>query len=181
MSAVRIAPAVPEDVDELAALLVDAVEGGASVGFLAGVTTAEAAAFWRAAPEAQTWVARVDERLVGCVQLHPARLPNGAHRADVAKLLVHRSARGRGVATALMAHAEREALVQGRWLLQLDTETGSPAHRLYRRLGWQELGTLPDHAVRPEGGLAPTTFLYRRLKERGSPATAASPRTDLGL
>ena len=176
-----IEPAAAGDVEELAALLVDAVDGGASVGFLAGVTVAETAAFWRSALVHPTWVARQEGRLVGCVQLVPARLPNGAHRADVAKLLVHRSARGQGVATALMAHLEREALAQGRWLLQLDTETGSPAEALYLRLGWQRLGVLHDHAVRPEGGLAPTTFLYRRLKEPGSPATAASPSTDRGL
>jgi GNAT superfamily N-acetyltransferase len=105
----------------------------------------------------------VEGRVVGCVQLLPAKLPNGAHRAEVAKLLVHRSARGRGVATALMAHLEREALAQGRWLLQLDTETGSAAEDLYLRRGWQRLGVLPDHAVRPEGVLAPTTFLWKRL------------------
>ena len=176
----RIEPAGPEDVEALAALLVDAVDGGASVGFLAGVTLAEAAGFWRTALAHRTWVARL-ESLVGCVQLVPAKLPNGAHRAEVAKLLVHRSARGRGVATALMAHLEQEALAQGRWLLQLDTETGSAAEGLYLRLGWQRLGVLPDHAVRPEGGLAPTTFLYKRLNDPGSPATAARPSTERGL
>ena len=62
-----------------------------------------------------------------------------------------------------MAHLEEQAREQGRWLLQLDTETGSPAEGLYLRLGWQRLGVLPDHAVRPYGGLAPTTFLYQRL------------------
>lgn len=160
---VHIERASAGDVGDLAALLVDAVEGGASVGFLAGVALEEAAAFWRSSLAHRTWVARVDGRLAGCVQLVPATLPNGAHRAEVAKLLVHRAFRGQGVATALMAHVEQEALAQGRWLLMLDTETGSPAERLYLRLGWQRLGVVQDHAVQPGGSLAPTTFLVKRL------------------
>lgn len=163
MSPVELGPAYEDDIPALAALLVDAVDGGASVGFLAGVTVTEAAAFWRAALAHPTWVARLAGELVGCVQLQPARLPNGLHRAEVGKLLVHRSARGRGVATALMAHLELQARAQGRWLLQLDTETGSPAAELYARLGWQLLGVLDDHAVRPDGVLAPTTYLWKRL------------------
>ena len=102
---------------------------------------------------------------MAAVQLHPAPLPNGAHRATVAKLLVHRSARRSGVATALMEVLEQEALAQGRWLLQLDTETGSAAEGMYLARGWQVLGVLQDHAVRPGGGLAPTSFLFKRLHQ----------------
>ncbi len=165
----RIEPAGSDAVDALATLLVDCVEGGASVGFLSGVTHGEAAAFWRRSLEADgtsTWVARLqpDGTVVGSVQLLPAKLPNGAHRGEVAKLLVHRSARGRGVGTALMRHVEQEALERGRWLLLLDTETGSPAQQLYERCGWQVVGVLEDHAVRPHGGLAATTFLAKRLR-----------------
>lgn len=158
--------ATAADLPGLADLLVDAVDGGASVGFLAGLTTDEALAFWRGALDGPlTWAARLEPAgpVVGVVQLHPAKLPNGRHRGEVAKLLVHRSARGRGVATALMAHLEQEALARGRWLLLLDTETGSAAQALYQRLGWEVVGVLDDHAVRPEGGLAPTTFLFKRL------------------
>ena len=165
--AVEIQPATDADVPELAAVLVDCVDGGASVGCLAGLTAAEAERFWRTAlPGASTWVARLDVAgpAVGVVQLHPAKLPNGAHRADVGKLLVHRSARGRGVASALMEHLEREALAQGRWLLLLDTETGSPAQALYEQAGWQVMGVVQDHAVQPGGRLAPTTFLVKRLR-----------------
>jgi GNAT superfamily N-acetyltransferase len=164
---VQIDPAGERDVSELAEVLVDCVEGGASVGFLAGVDLAAAQAFWRAAlPGASTWVARLEPGgpVVGVVQLQPAKLPNGAHRADVAKLLVHRSARGRGVASVLMARLEQEALAQGRWLLLLDTETGSPAQALYERSGWQVVGVVEDHAVQPGGALAPTTFLVKRLR-----------------
>lgn len=163
-----IEPATTGDVADLAVLLVDAVQGGASVGFLADVSRETAEAFWRSAlVGGRTWVARrgPGDAAVAAVQLHPAPLPNGAHRATVAKLLVHRSARRSGVATALMEVLEQEALAQGRWLLQLDTETGSPAEVMYLAMGWQVLGVLPDHAVRPGGGLAPTTFLFKRLQQ----------------
>jgi GNAT superfamily N-acetyltransferase len=172
---VLIEPADEGDVEGLAALLVDAVEGGASVGFLAGLQPDEARRFWDGAlPGSRTWVARREAagdpeggaagEVIGAVQLRPAAMPNGAHRAEVGKLLVRREARGRGVATALMAALEAQALADGRWLLLLDTETGSPAERLYRRLGWQELGVLPDHAARPDGRLAPTTYLFKDLR-----------------
>jgi len=167
---VLIELATENDVQDLAALLVDAVEAGACVGILAGVTLDEAASFWRSAlVGAQTWVARldVDGPAVGVVQLHPAKLPSGAHRADVAKLLVHRSARGGGLAKALMGRIEQEAIAEGRWLLLLDTETGSVSESLYTGLGWQVIGVVHDHAVRPGGGLAPTTFLFKRLSPVG--------------
>ena len=165
MSPVDTALASQADVQRLAEVLVDCVEGGASVGFLAGVTVDEATAFWRGAlPGATTLVARLDGIVVGCVQLRPAPLPNSPHRAEVAKLLVHRGARGRGVASALMVRLEQEALTQGRWLLVLDTETGSAAQGLYEASGWQVLGVVEDHAMRPEGRLAPTTFLVKRLR-----------------
>ena len=164
---VVVEPATQADVPDLAGVLVDCVDGGASVGFLVGVTLDEAERFWATAlAGASTWVARVQVGgpAVGVVQLHPAKLPNGAHRAEVVKLLVHRSARGRGVASALMQHLEREALARGRWLLLLDTETGSPAQAFYERSGWQVMGLVEDHAVQPGGRLAPTTFLVKRLR-----------------
>lgn len=169
-----IRPATDDDVHDLAGVLVDAVRSGACVGFLANVTLDEAEAFWLSAlMGGKTWVARLgaDEPVAGVVQLLPAKLPNGSHRAEVAKLLVHRSGRRRGIAKELMRTVEQEALSQGRWLLQLDTETGSAAEMLYIRLGWQVLGVLPDHAVRPEGELAPTTFLFKRLRAAEPPGT----------
>ena len=162
----HISPASEADLPELAALLVDCVAGGASVGFLAGLDLPAAEEFWRRSlPGASSWVARLQPggTVVGVVQLKPATLPNGAHRAEVAKLLVHRSARGHGVASTLMGHLEVEALAQGRWLLLLDTQTGSDAEGLYERAGWQQVGVVPDHAVQPDGRLAPTTFLVKRL------------------
>jgi len=162
-----IEPATPRDLEDLADLLVDAVQGGACLGFLAGLTVSDALTFWTSEIEgAKTLVARLrpEDRAVAVVQLHAPKLSNGRHRAEVAKLLVHRSARRGGVAKALMVEVERQAALAGRWLLQLDTETGSAAETLYRRLGWQVVGVIPDHAVRPNGDLVPTTFLFKRLE-----------------
>jgi len=155
-------------VTELAAVLVDAVDGGASVGFLSPLDPADAQDWWRDAltpATTTTLVARGDSgRAVGVVQLRLVSYPNSDHRADVAKLLVHRQARGRGVAHALMERLETEATARDRWLLMLDTETGSPAEGFYERRGWQRLGVLADHARTPDGQLEPTTFMYKRLR-----------------
>ncbi|MEU5693634.1 GNAT family N-acetyltransferase [Actinosynnema sp. NPDC020468] len=155
--------------DELGALLADVVAGGSSVGFRSGLTAARAAAWWRtsAAPLANgalvCWVARVDDRIVGTVQLKFGTMPNGAHRSEIAKLMVARAARGHGVGRALLDAAEREAVRRGQTLLVLDTETGSPAERLYRSAGWTEVGTIPDFAADPDGALKPTTYFYKKL------------------
>lgn len=153
---------------ELATILVDAVDGGASVGFLAPLDPIEAQQWWRDALEPATTltlVARDDTGLaVGVVQLRLVSYPNSDHRADVAKLLVHRRARGRGVAHALMERLEEAALARSRRLLMLDTQTGSPAEGMYERRGWQRLGVLTDHARTPDGTLEPTTFMYKRLR-----------------
>lgn len=152
---------------ELAAILVDCVAGGASVGFMAPLDPARAQHWWHGAVSAErtlTFAARDHGGpAMGVVQLKLAAFENGRHRAEVAKLLVHRDARGRGVATALLQRLEAEAWARGRWLLLLDTQTGSPAERLYERLGWRRLAVVADHAVTPDGRLAPTTFMERRL------------------
>jgi ribosomal protein S18 acetylase RimI-like enzyme len=159
------ATAVPAE--ELADVLVDAVESGASVGFLAGLDRAEAVAWWSRLSQAVAdgtlllWVAEVDGRVVGTVQVRLAALPNARHRAELAKLLVHRSARGRGVGRELMRAAERGAADAGVALLVLDTETGSPAEGIYTSMGWTTVGVIPDYALDPEGKLSPTTILYK--------------------
>jgi GNAT superfamily N-acetyltransferase len=151
----------------LAELLVDSVEGGASVGFLAGLTHQRAQEWWRrflADTSMRTWIASDAGGVVGVVRLQPAAQESAPHRAEVRMLLVHRRARGRGVARALLEALEREALVRGLWLLVLDTETGSDAEAVYRRLGWQAQGVVPDHTLGPGGGApAPTTFFWKRL------------------
>lgn len=155
------------DVAGLVGLLLDAVASGASVGFLESLTRDEADAWWRAAladPESRTWVARdATGQTVGTVRLLPAGMPNGRHRAGVAKLLVHRDARGQGCAAGLMAALEDHARMLDRTLLVLDTETGSPAEGIYERWGWQRNGNIPDFAASPNGQLAATTLFSKRL------------------
>jgi GNAT superfamily N-acetyltransferase len=109
-------------------------------------------------------VARGDEgRAVGVVQLKPTQFPNGAHRAEVAKLLVHRAARGQGIANALMDRLEMHAREIGHWLLLLDTQTGSDAETLYAKRCWQRVGIVHDHARTPSGEFDSTTFMSKRL------------------
>ncbi|MEV5605844.1 GNAT family N-acetyltransferase [Streptomyces sp. NPDC052299] len=155
--------------DELAALLVETVENGSSVGFLAPLERGTAAEWWRAraasvdADGLRVWIARDGERVAGTVALVRAPLPNARHRAEVAKLMVRPSARGRGLGRELLAAAERAAAEDGVTLLVLDTETGSPAERLYRAAGWTECGSVPDYAAGPDGVLKPTTFYYKAV------------------
>ncbi|ORT58348.1 GNAT family N-acetyltransferase [Streptomyces sp. CB03238] len=156
--------------DGLAALLVDAVDSGASVGFLAPLGHAEAASWWQGvAEEAERGVRHVwasyddDGAVSGVITLVRATMPNQPHRADIAKLLVHRTARGRGLGRRLLATAERAALDEGLTLLVLDTETGSPAESLYRSAGWTRAGSIPDYALTPAGTPHPTTYYYKVL------------------
>jgi GNAT superfamily N-acetyltransferase len=162
-------------IPELAALLVDAVDGGASVNFLAGVTHDEAGAWWaeRASQVADGTITAFVARprggpgpgaLVGATLLTRSRNPNSPHRAEIGKVLVHRSVRRQGLGRALMEAAEARARADGRWLLILDTEAGTAADALYRSLGWQELGTMPNHALRSDGVLAPTVFFWKDLR-----------------
>ena len=163
------ASAARDAVGDLAAVLVDAVEGGDSVSFMDGFSTDDARAFYESLlPELERGTrvllaAYVDGELVGTVQLVHAWPPNSQHRADVAKLLVHRSARGRGVGRALMEQLEHEARVDGKTLLILDTVAERAADRLYGRLGWTRLGTVPDYALDPDGSLCDATFFYKHL------------------
>lgn len=164
-------------VDELAAVLVDCVRGGASVGFMASITPGEAAAYWRriagdvTAGRVVLLVARVDEAIAGTTLVVPAPMPNQPHRADVAKVLVHRRARRRGVAGALMTAAEEAAAAMGRTLLVLDTVEGGDAERLYERLGWQRVGAIPDYALMPDGAPCATVVFYKRLTPPGTVPT----------
>jgi len=156
-------------IDQLAAVLVDAVDSGASVSFMAPFRHAEAVAYWQgvvaavAAGRVVLLVAPAAGRVDGTVQLHLATPPNQAHRAEIAKLLVHRRARGRGIARRLMAAAERQALARGRTLLTLDTLVGGGADRLYQRLGWTRAGVIPRYARLPHGPLGDTVIFYKEL------------------
>jgi GNAT superfamily N-acetyltransferase len=105
------------------------------------------------------------DAILGSTLLVRSRNQNSPHRAEIAKVLVHRSARRRGLGRALMDAAEVRARSDGRWLLILDTEAGSPADSFYRSLGWRELGTMPNHAYRSDGVLAPTTYFWKDLRD----------------
>ncbi len=166
----RLAPAeVEEQLDALAGVLLDCVSGGASVSYMAPFSREQArAAFEAVAAEVEQGrrlllAAFASGDLVGTVQLVLALPPNQPHRGEIAKLLVHRSARGRGVARLLMEGAEAEARAEGKTLLVLDTVTGSTAERLYERLGWNRVGVIPDYALYPDGRPCDTTVFWKSL------------------
>jgi GNAT superfamily N-acetyltransferase len=154
---------------DLAAMMVAAVAGGASIGFMAGFDQAEALAWWQARAVAAArgelliLVAIDDEGAAGTVSLVPANMPNQLHRADVAKMLVAPRCQRRGVGAALLAAVEREALAMARTTLVLDTITGSAAARLYERGGWDRVGEIAAYALMPEGAMASTTVYTKRL------------------
>jgi GNAT superfamily N-acetyltransferase len=168
----RLDPATYEaSIPALAELLKDAVDGGAGVNFLAGVTTAETAGWWRervalvADGTITPIVARDPEgRIVGSTLLIRSRNQNSMHRAEIGKVIVHRRARRQGIGRRLMEAAEAEARADRRWLLILDTVSGSAADALYRATGWQVLGTMPDHGRLPTGELRPTTYFWKDLR-----------------
>lgn len=158
-----------ESLDALAQVLVDCVEGGASVSFMAPFSKMEGEAFFeKVAGEVESGdrillAAYANAKLVGTVQIVHARPPNQPHRADIAKLLVLRSSRGQGVATLLMKQAEEYARAAGKTLLVLDTVTGDAAERLYTRLGWIKVGVIPRYALYPDGRWCDTTIFYKNL------------------
>lgn len=156
-------------VDALADLLVDTVDGGASIGFLAPLDRAAALAWWKeraaavAAGQLAVWAARDGERVVGTVSLAFPDKPNSRHRAELVKLMVHRDARGRGLGRTLLTTAEEGAAAAGLTLLHLDTETDSLAEHLYRAAGWTRIGAIPDYAAAPDGVLRPTSIYFKKL------------------
>jgi GNAT superfamily N-acetyltransferase len=157
------------DVAELAEVLVDCVAGGASVSFMPPFEHEDAKTFFTkiagevARGETALLVARLDGRIVGTVQLGLALPPNQPHRADVRKLLVHRSARGRGIGMALMSAAENAARARGRTLLVLDTALAGAADRLYTRAGWTRVGVIPNYALFPDGSPCDTVVFWKQV------------------
>jgi GNAT superfamily N-acetyltransferase len=155
-------------VQALADVLIDCVEGGASVSFMHPLSLARAQAFWRdvaagvASGERALLVAEDDTGIIGTVQVVLGQPENQPHRADVSKMLVHRRARRCGLGAALMQAAEQAARELGKTLLVLDTASDEAA-RLYVRSGRQRCGVVPDFALLPQGGLCDTTFFYRHV------------------
>ena len=158
-------------VEPLADVLVDCVEGGASVSFMWPLARDKALAFWRQVADGVAAGRRVllvaqdpEGSTVGTVQMVLDLPENQPHRADVAKMLVLRRARRQGVAQALLAALDREALREGRSVLVLDTVTGGDAERLYARHGWCKVGSVPSFALMPDGSPCATTFFYKQLQ-----------------
>jgi GNAT superfamily N-acetyltransferase len=157
------------DIEGLAAVLADCVEGGASVGFMQPYSLDRAVAWWRglagdvAAGRRALLVAEDEQGIVGTVHLVLAQPDNQPHRADLCKMLVMRRGRRQGVGAALMDAAEREARAAGKTLLVLDTASAE-AERLYARMGWTRLGVIPGYALLPDGGVCDTTYFYRELR-----------------
>ena len=168
---IRRAEARSADAEGLAEVLIDCVDSGASVGFMHPLPREKALTFWQRTLESAARGERivlVAEELssgviVGTVQVVLAMPDNQPHRADIAKMQVHRRARRCGLGAMLMRAAEEAARTAGRTLLVLDTVTGSDAERLYARLGWQRCGVIPGYALFPRGGLCSTTVFYRQL------------------
>ncbi|MYW62890.1 GNAT family N-acetyltransferase [Streptomyces sp. SID8379] len=167
----------PSTTEALGDLLADVVADGNSLGFLDGLTRDEAAEWWRgrapavARGDLAVWAALdATGRCLGTVSLAFAALPNGRHRAEVCKLMVHSAARGQGLGRTLLTTAELAAAERGITLLVLDTEAGSPAERLYRGAGWQRAGSIPDYAADPAGVLRPTTLFYKHPQTRAGQA-----------
>jgi acetyltransferase len=167
-------PVADSDLRALAELLVDAVESGAAVSFLAPLTLEYAEDWWRRTisgshSRAIFLVARDAEGVVGTVQLHPAWAPNQPHRAEVAKLLVHHRGRRAGLGTQLMQAVEDAACRAGFRLLTLDAKRGAEAERLYRRLGWVHAGTIPRFALDPDGATPhDAVIFYKELNHADS-------------
>jgi GNAT superfamily N-acetyltransferase len=159
------------EIQGLCDVLIDCVEGGASVSFMLPMSRAKAEAFWRgvsasaARGERVLLVAEEDAgTIVGTVQVILDQPENQPHRGDVAKMLVRRIARRRGVGAALLSAAEQSARDAGKTLLVLDTVSGSDGERLYASRGWERCGEIPQYALWPDGRPCPTTIFYKFLR-----------------
>lgn len=164
----RLSTVTEAQLEQLARLLIDCVDGGASVSFMHPLPLEKATDFWRrvaddvVAGTRALLVAEDEAGIVGTVQLVLEQPENQPHRADVSKMLVHRRARRRGLGAALMQAAEDVARASGKSLLVLDTASGD-AERLYARMGWHLVGAIPGYALLPHGGLCATSYYYRAL------------------
>jgi ribosomal protein S18 acetylase RimI-like enzyme len=162
---------------ELCELVRDSVSGGASVGWVTVPSELEASNYWRGVAEQvesgamMVLVAGSPSAVVGTVQLHLSARPNGAHRAEVARLLVHLRARRRGIGAALMRAIEEEALKHRVSLLVLDTRTGDPSQQLYEKIGYSLAGMIPNYARGTTGTLEPTSIMYKEIKDAGDHVT----------
>ena len=157
------------EIEGLSEVLIDCVEGGASVSFMLPMTRAKALAYWQGVADSVARGERVvlaaedaAGLMVGTATVVLAQPENQPHRGDLAKMLVHRRARRGGVGAALLVAAERSAVAAGKTLLVLDTASPE-AERLYVRQGWQRCGLIPNYALMPDGTPAATTYYFKLL------------------
>ncbi|WP_159997485.1 N-acetyltransferase [Roseomonas sp. 18066] len=166
------AEGLPAALPQLAALLEACVAAGASIGFLHPMAEGEAAAWWRGLNDSlrdgsrRVLLARDGDRILGTGALALAGLPNGRHRAEVSKLMVHPEARRQGIARQVLAALDEIAWEEDRSLLVLDTRAGDAGEPLYRSLGWIEAGSIPGYALASEGPADATVFYWRALPPR---------------
>jgi ribosomal protein S18 acetylase RimI-like enzyme len=156
---------IGEHIDELSELLIQVVEDGASIGFLPPLKLSDATKYWEnvLTPEVILFVAKINNQIVGSVQLHLCTKQNGGHRAEIAKLMTHPNYRRNGIGRSLMQKAEERAKQEGRSLLVLDTREGDPSNHLYTSLGYIQAGRIPNYAKSTSGELHATIFYYKIL------------------
>ncbi|MEK4710884.1 GNAT family N-acetyltransferase [Bacillus sp. FSL R10-2780] len=152
-----------KDIEELSELLKTVVDDGASIGFLPPLEQEESTKYWQTvlAPEVILFIAKINNKVAGSVQLHLITKPNGIHRAEICKLMTHPSFRRNGIGRSLMQKAEERAKQESRSLLVLDTREGDPSNRLYKSLEYQESGKIPGYAISPNGELDATVIYYK--------------------
>ncbi|MDX2077065.1 MAG: GNAT family N-acetyltransferase [bacterium] len=165
---------IPQHQEGLIALIQDAVADGASIGFIAPLSYDDANRYWNhvqkavAGGEKAIFIALDTDtnRVAGSGQLENAFFPNGHHRAEVQKLLVHRDYRNQGIARTLLTHLEKHAMSINRWLLVLDTVRGSVAEGIYKRSGYIESGGIPEYALSSAGVYEETVVFYKSLNKK---------------
>ncbi|AIK35424.1 acetyltransferase domain protein (plasmid) [Bacillus pseudomycoides] len=152
-----------KDIEELSELLKTVVDDGASIGFLPPLEQEESTKYWQTvlAPEVILFIAKINNKVAGSVQLHLITKPNGIHRAEICKLMTHPNFRRNGIGRSLMQKAEERAKQESRSLLVLDTREGDPSNRLYKSLDYQESGKIPGYAISPNGELDATIIYYK--------------------
>lgn len=156
---------IENHLDQLSELLLQVVDDGASIGFLPPMKLSDARHYWQTLlnPDVILFLAKIDNEIVGTIQLHLCSKQNGLHRAEIAKLMTGPNARRKGVARSLMKTAEERAVKEGRSLLILDTREGDPSNLLYQSLGYIQVGNIPHFALSCEGELETTVIYYKQL------------------
>lgn len=156
---------IDEHLDELSELLILVVEGGASIGFLPPLQLTDARSYWEnvLSPDVILYVAKLNNQIVGSIQLHHCTKQNGRHRAEIAKLMTHNHYRRNGIGRLLMQKAEEHAKQEGRSLLVLDTREGDPSNLLYSSMGYIQAGKIPNYAKSANGELHATVFYYKDI------------------